>query len=83
MKIDGLFIAIGYEPDSKIYQGKIKIDDYGYFVAREDCKTSVEGVFVAGDCRTKPLRQIATAISDGAIAGNSASKFIMMKNLTA
>lgn len=81
IKIDGVFIAIGYEPDSKIYQGKIKIDDYGYFVAGEDCETSVEGVFVAGDCRAKPLRQIATAISDGAVAGSSASKFVMMKKL--
>lgn len=48
----------------------------GYFVSDESCETNIPGVFVAGDCRTKPLRQIATAIADGAIAGNKSADFI-------
>ncbi len=72
-KIDGVFIAIGYKPDSDIYKNKIDMNESGYFVAGEDCKTNVPGVFVAGDCRTKELRQIATAVSDGAVAGNSSA----------
>lgn len=73
--VDGVFIAIGYNPDNKIFDGTLKTDELGYFVADETCKTNVKGVYVAGDCRAKPLRQIATAVADGAVAGNSAAMF--------
>ena len=76
-EIDGVFIAIGYEPDNEIYRGQIEMTENGYFVADESCKTSAEGVYVAGDCRIKPLRQIATAVADGAVAGSSASSFVI------
>ena len=50
--------------------------DGDYFNCSEDCKTNLKGVFVAGDCRIKPLRQIATAVGDGAVAGNAAANFV-------
>ena len=74
--VDGVFIAVGYYPDNDIFKDKINMDGYGYFIAGEDCITNIPGVFVAGDCRTKPLRQIATAVSDGAVAGNAAASYI-------
>lgn len=74
--VDGVFIAIGYHPDNDIFKGKINMDASGYFAAGEDCNTNVPGVFVAGDCRIKPLRQIATAVSDGAVAGNASASYI-------
>ncbi len=76
LELSGIFIAIGYEPKNEIYKDEIETDKNGYFIASEDCQTKVPGVFVAGDCRKKPLRQIATAVSDGAICGNSAAKFV-------
>ncbi len=81
LSIDGVFIAIGYEPDNAIYKDQINMDPSGYFIASEDCKTNIPGVYVAGDCRKKPLRQIATAISDGAVAGSKAAQYVFrMKN---
>lgn len=74
---DGIFIAIGYQPKNEIYTDCVEIDENGYFLAGEDCKTKTPGVFVAGDCRRKPLRQIATAVSDGAVCGNNSAKFIL------
>lgn len=76
-EIDGVFIAIGYEPDNEIYRGQIEMTENGYFVADESCKTSAEGVYVAGDCRIKLLRQIVTAVSDGAVAGSNASSLVI------
>ncbi|MGN1043863.1 MAG: NAD(P)/FAD-dependent oxidoreductase [Acutalibacteraceae bacterium] len=73
---DGVFIAIGYQPDNEIFRNKIDMNELGYFIAGEDCNTNIPGVFVAGDCRVKPLRQIATAVSDGAVAGNAAASYV-------
>lgn len=78
-KVDGIFVAIGYEPDNEIYRGQVKMNESGYFVADENCMTSIEGVYVAGDCRIKPLRQIATAVADGAVCGSNAAKFVISK----
>ena len=79
--IDGVFIAIGYEPDNEIYRGQIEMTENGYFVADESCKTSAEGVYVAGDCRIKPLRQIVTAVADGSVAGSSAASLVIAGNV--
>ena len=76
---NAVFIAIGYEPDNKIYEGKIKMNDMGYFESDETCKTNISGVYVAGDCRVKPLRQIVTAAADGAVCGNAAAAYINLK----
>lgn len=66
---DAVFVAIGQEPNNEPFAHLVKLDDKGYIVAGEDCKTSCEGVFAAGDCRTKRVRQCATAVGDGAVAG--------------
>ncbi len=76
-EIDGVFIAIGYQPDCEIYKGQLKLSESGYFLADETCETDVLGVYVAGDCRAKPLRQIVTAIADGAVAGNKAAEYVL------
>ncbi|MDR1241093.1 MAG: FAD-dependent oxidoreductase [Oscillospiraceae bacterium] len=72
--IDAVFIAIGQQPESKIFS-EINTDDLGYFISDESCMTNIDGVFVAGDCRTKDLRQIVTAVSDGASAAEKAFKY--------
>ncbi len=74
--VDGLFISIGRVPDTGIYRGELKLDESGYIVAGEDTATSIPGVFVAGDIRTKPLRQIITACSDGAVAAEAVEKYL-------
>lgn len=74
---EGAFVYIGTEPMSKIYADQVEIDKWGYIVAGEDTKTSVPGVFVAGDIRTKLIRQVVTAASDGAVAGIMAERYIM------
>lgn len=68
LAVDGIFIAVGSLPDTKVFQGVLSMDDNGYLEAGEDCRTSVAGVFAAGDVRTKILRQVVTAAADGATA---------------
>lgn len=66
LPVNGVFIAIGMKPDTDILKGLADIDDYGYVIAGEDGRTNVSGLFVAGDIRQKNLRQLITAVSDGA-----------------
>ena len=74
--IDGLFIAIGYIPVSSMCSNLIDLDNKGYIVSKEDCKTNIDGIFVAGDIRIKEIRQLTTACSDGTIAALNACKYI-------
>jgi len=74
--VDGVFVAVGQEPGTGAFSGQIPVDAGGYFLAGEDCKTPLPGVFVAGDCRAKAVRQLATAVSDGAVAGLAAVHFL-------
>ena len=74
IEIDGLFIALGKIPENNNIVKDIKLDDNGYIVAREDCHTNINHVYVAGDIRTKNLRQLTTACSDGANAATMAIK---------
>ncbi|MBQ8782901.1 MAG: FAD-dependent oxidoreductase [Clostridia bacterium] len=74
--LDGMFVAIGLVPQNEEFLDLIKLDDRGYVVSGEECKTSSEGIFVAGDCRTKNIRQVTTAVSDGAIAALAACEYI-------
>ena len=69
IKLDGMFISIGMVPQNSFVKDLIKLDKYNY-VDSIDCKTNIEGVFVAGDLRTKPFRQVTTAVNDGTIAAN-------------
>ncbi|HEY8349767.1 MAG TPA: thioredoxin-disulfide reductase [Clostridiales bacterium] len=73
---EGLFISIGVTPSTSLVQGKVAIDDGGYIITDEGMRTSVPGVFAAGDIRSKVLRQVITAASDGAVAAHSAEQYI-------
>ncbi len=76
INLEGLFIAIGQIPNTEIYKGLINLDEYGYIKADESCKTNIDGIFVAGDIRTKEVRQLVTAASDGAVAAVKANNYI-------
>lgn len=76
LPLDGMFVAIGLEPCNKPFQNLSALDAKGYFDADETCRTRTPGVFVAGDCRSKTIRQIATAIADGASAAIAACRFL-------
>ena len=76
INIDGLFVAIGRVPSNDYYKNIINLDDQGYVIANEDCKTNIPFIFVAGDNRTKEVRQLVTATSDGAVAATNAIKYI-------
>ncbi len=75
-EVAGTFIAVGYLPNSDIYKKVVATDEGGYIIASENCETNVPGVFVAGDVRTKELRQIITAASDGANAITAVEKYL-------
>ncbi len=76
LNLDGMFVAIGLIPQNSAFEGTINLDSYGYIDSGEDCTTNAEGIFVAGDCRRKRIRQVATAASDGAIAALAACSYI-------
>ncbi len=76
VELDGLFLAIGSVPNLEFLNGYLKLDKYGYIDAGEDMKTSVEGIYASGDCRTKEIRQLTTAVSDGTIAALEAVSYI-------
>lgn len=74
--VEGLFVAIGQIPENTAFAAQVTLDDKGYISAQEDCRTKSNGIFVAGDCRTKTVRQLATAASDGAIAALAACEYL-------
>lgn len=74
--VDALFVAVGLVPDNALFAGQLPTDAAGYFEADEQCTTPVPGVFVAGDCRRKPLRQVITAAADGATAAWQAANYL-------
>ena len=76
LDVAGCFVFVGLDPINNLIKDKVNLDDAGYVIAGEDMKTNIPGVFVAGDLRQKPLRQIVTAASDGAIASIMAEKYI-------
>lgn len=77
---DAIFVSIGRKPNTSLFNGITALDENGYIIADESTKTSVEGVFAAGDVRTKTLRQIVTAVSDGATAAHYAEEYISLSN---
>lgn len=76
LAVSGVFVAVGLVPENSLFAGQLELDGAGYIVAGEDCKTNLAGVYVAGDTRTKALRQIITAAADGAVAAFEASNMI-------
>ena len=77
LQADGIFIAVGIHPNTEYFAGLVEMDKNGYIIAGENCETSVPGIFGAGDTRTKELRQIITAVADGANAVNSVQKYLL------
>ena len=75
LTVDGIFVAIGQVPENEPFKAVVPLNDWGYIVSDESCAMG-KGVFVAGDCRTKQVRQIATAISDGAVAAVAACRWL-------
>lgn len=78
LPVDGVFVAVGIIPNSQLAEGLVSLDAGGYIVAGEDGRTSLEGVFAAGDVRTKQLRQVITAAADGANVITSVEHFLYM-----
>ncbi len=76
LELDGMFVAIGLVPENGAFSDLAALDDYGYFNSTEDCLTRTQGVFVAGDCRRKGVRQVTTATSDGATAAVAACRYL-------
>ncbi|MDI3518493.1 MAG: thioredoxin reductase [Caldanaerobacter sp.] len=76
LNVDGVFVAIGYDPNTELVKGIVELDEYGYIITDDDMKTNIPGVFAAGDIRHKLLRQVITAAGDGATAAYAAEKYI-------
>lgn len=79
LAVDGLFVAVGSRPNSESFGGALKTDERGYICADETTRTELPGVFAAGDVRTKALRQVVTAVADGAVAAHFAEEYLSMK----
>lgn len=77
LEVNGIFIAVGILPNTKAFQGLVDMDEKGYILADESCATSAAGIFAAGDIRKKALRQIITAVADGANAVNSVQNYFI------
>ena len=77
LRFDGLFVSIGRKPATALF-GELALDEAGYIVADETTKTAIPGVFAVGDVRTKALRQVVTAVSDGAVAAHFAEEFLSL-----
>lgn len=76
ISVDGAFLAVGLEPRNGAFAGLAKTNAWGYFDSVEDCLTETPGLFVAGDCRSKRIRQVVTASADGAVAAMAACSYL-------
>ena len=76
VKTEGVFLFVGLSPRTEFLHGLVNLDAAGYIITDENCETSVEGIFAAGDCRKKLLRQVATAVGDGATAAFATEKYL-------
>ena len=76
LEVNGLFVSIGRKPASEIFRGQLELDAGGYIVADESTRTNIDGVYAVGDVRTKPLRQVVTAVGDGAVAVHFAEEYL-------
>lgn len=77
LEVNGVFIAVGIVPNTRLFQGLVEMDEKGYILADETCRTSEKGLFAAGDIRKKKMRQIITAVADGANAINSVQEYFI------
>ena len=76
ISVDGVFLAVGLQPENDPFAELAGLNDWGYFDSAEDCCTKTPGLFVAGDCRSKRIRQVVTAAGDGAIAAMAACRYL-------
>lgn len=76
LEVNALFVSIGRKPASELFRGQLELDAGGYIVADESTRTNIEGVYAVGDVRTKPLRQVVTAVGDGAVAVHFAEEYL-------
>ena len=76
ISVDGVFLAVGLQPENEPFADLAGLNDWGYFDTAEDCCTKTPGLFVAGDCRSKRIRQVVTASADGAIAAMAACRYL-------
>ena len=76
LAVDGVFVAIGLAPQNERFSGNVCLDPQGYIASGEDCKTKTDGIFTAGDCRAKSVRQVTTAAADGAVSALAACNYI-------
>jgi len=76
LEVNGLFVSIGRKPASELFRGQLELDGGGYIVADESTRTNIAGVYAIGDVRTKPLRQVVTAVGDGAVAVHFAEEYL-------
>ena len=76
LDVDGVFVCIGQAPENEPFSNLVSLNDYGYIDSGEDCLTQTEGIFTAGDCRSKTVRQITTATGDGAVSAVAACRYI-------
>ena len=79
VETEGVFLFVGLVPRTQFLKGVVQMDEAGYILTNEDCETSTKGIFAVGDCRKKLLRQIATAVGDGATAAFASEKFLEIK----
>ena len=77
MKADGIFVAVGYDPNSKVFQGHLKLDEQGYVLAHDEVKTDIDGVFVAGDVADRTYRQAVVAAGSGVKAALAARAYLL------
>ena len=78
IECDGIFVAIGLIPENDAFKDLVTLDTRGYYDVKEDCTTKTPGIFVAGDCRKKDVRQLTTAVGDGATAAIEAIRYIQL-----
>lgn len=76
ISVDGAFLAVGLVPENDMFAHLAQLDERGYFASAEDCRTHTDGIFVAGDCRRKAVRQVTTAAADGAVAATAACMYL-------
>ena len=76
LKLDGAFLAVGLAPENDAFASLAELNNWGYFASGEDCTTQTPGIFVAGDCRSKSIRQVTTAAGDGAVAAMAACRYL-------
>ena len=76
LTVDGAFLAVGLAPENDAFASLAELNDWGYFASTEDCTTKTAGIYVAGDCRSKTIRQVTTAAGDGAVAAMTACRYL-------